>query len=246
MAAPKMGLSVVGMIQEIAGYAFFQRPTRTDSIKSPNVTNSDWSFSALLLERLDILSTTDEQFGRFLEMCVHPLVLPNAAEASELVAGFNSLLRKDSFLMAESDRISGRVLYKLTTTVGDPQFGKAFEVVLSFAGEYRKYVEEVAAILRAHKVSVFYDGYEEVMLWGKDLTEHLQYVYSASARFCVMFISKNYADKMWPTHERRSAFERALEEKQEYILPARFDDTPIPGLRKMIGYVDSKTRALRS
>src|SRR5436190_17794730 len=57
-------------------------------------------------------------------------------------------------------------------------------------------------------VSLFYDNYEEASLWGKNLTEHLHKVYSGSARYCVMFISKHYAEKVWPTHERRSAFEK--------------------------------------
>jgi hypothetical protein len=46
------------------------------------------------------------------------------------------------------------------------------------------------------------------------LVEHLHKVYSGSARFCVMFISKHYADKVWPTHERRSEFEKAIETKE--------------------------------
>jgi hypothetical protein len=53
-----------------------------------------------------------------------------------------------------------------------------------------------------------------------------------------MFVSKHYAEKVWTRHERRSALTRALEDKREYILPARFDDTEIPGLRSTIGYVD--------
>ena len=57
-----------------------------------------------------------------------------------------------------------------------------------------------------------------------------------------MFISAAYADKVWPTHERRSAFEKAIESKEEYILPARFDDTEIPGLHKHIGYVDLRRK----
>lgn len=57
-----------------------------------------------------------------------------------------------------------------------------------------------------------------------------------------MFISKYYAEKVWPTHERRSAFEKAIESKEEYILPARFDDTEIPGLHKTIAYVDLRKK----
>jgi hypothetical protein len=128
------------------------------------------------------------------------------------------------------------------STAGAGGFGEAYEVVLSFAGEDRKYVDRVAEILRTNGVSLFYDDYEEATLWGKDLNEHLHKVYSGSARYCVMFISKHYAEKVWPTLERRSAFEKAVEAKDEYILPARFDDTEIPGLRKTVKYVDLRTK----
>lgn len=125
---------------------------------------------------------------------------------------------------------------------GNEALGQTYEVVLSFAGEDRDYVEQVADILKTNQVSLFYDDYEEASLWGKNLVEHLQKVYSSSARYCVMFISKYYAEKVWPTHERRSAFEKAIESKEEYILPARFDDTEIPGLHKTIAYVDLRKK----
>ena len=53
-----------------------------------------------------------------------------------------------------------------------------------------------------------------------------------------MFISKNYAGKLWTTHERESAQARAFLEHREYILPARFDETEIPGILPTIGYVN--------
>jgi TIR domain len=61
---------------------------------------------------------------------------------------------------------------------------------------------------------------------------------TAAAKYCIVFASASYAAKVWPSHERRSAQARALEENREYILPARFDDTEIPGLRKTVGYID--------
>ena len=115
----------------------------------------------------------------------------------------------------------------------------AYDVSLSFAGEQRDYVESVAAGLRERGVRVFYDKFEPAELWGKDLVEHLLWVYRDAARYCVLFVSKEYAAKAWPTHERRSALERALADGvNEYLLPARFDDTEVPGLRNTIGYVD--------
>ena len=85
---------------------------------------------------------------------------------------------------------------------------------------------------------VFYDRYEQVELWGKDLYAHLNDVYSTAARYCVLFASRSYARKVWTNHERSAAQERAIQEHREYILPARFDDTTIPGLRGTLGYVD--------
>jgi hypothetical protein len=87
-------------------------------------------------------------------------------------------------------------------------------------------------------IRVFYDDYEQVSLWGKDLYEHLDWVYQRAAKYCVLFASADYARKMWTSHERRSAQARALHDSGTYILPARFDDTEIPGLRPTVAYVD--------
>jgi len=113
-----------------------------------------------------------------------------------------------------------------------------YDVSLSFAGENRAYVRRVAAALRRRGIRVFFDEYEEAALWGKDLYSHLTDIYGRAARFCVLFASKAYARKVWTNHERASAQERAISEHTEYILPARFDDTAIPGLRSTVHYID--------
>jgi hypothetical protein len=114
----------------------------------------------------------------------------------------------------------------------------AYDVCLSFAGEDRAYVNRVATYLKSQDVRVFYDRFEQTTLWGKDLYAHLDEIYRNKARFCVMFISEAYGRKLWTNHERQSAQARAFRNPQEYILPARFDDTPIPGLRETAGYID--------
>jgi hypothetical protein len=111
-----------------------------------------------------------------------------------------------------------------------------FDVCLSFAGEQRAYVDEVAQHLREKGIRVFYDDFERADMWGKDLYEHLAYIYSQAARYCVLFASKDYAKKIWTSHERQNAQARALEDHGDYVLPARFDETEIPGLRKTIRY----------
>ena len=44
-----------------------------------------------------------------------------------------------------------------------------YDVCLSFAGEDRDYVRQVAAGLDDRQVDVFFDEYEQVNLWGKNL-----------------------------------------------------------------------------
>ena len=88
-----------------------------------------------------------------------------------------------------------------------------YEVALSFAGEQRLYVKEVARTLQSRGVSVFYDEFETVQLWGKHLAEELQSVYEGCASLAVMFISADYVEKMWPRHERRAILSRAVEER---------------------------------
>jgi len=113
-----------------------------------------------------------------------------------------------------------------------------FEIALSFAGEDRVYVEQVASMLKARGITVFYDVYEQANLWGEDLYEHLIDVYKERAKYSVIFISEHYGQKLWAQLERRAAQARALSESQGYILPARFDNTEIPGLLPTTGYID--------
>lgn len=117
-----------------------------------------------------------------------------------------------------------------------------YDVCLSFAGEQRHYVERVARDLKAAGVRVFYDQDDGVAphLWGRDLGELLDDIYRRRSRFCLMFISTDYARKAWSRHERRSALARALED-DDYVLPVRFDDTELPGFRPTLGYLDLRT-----
>jgi len=117
---------------------------------------------------------------------------------------------------------------------------REYDVALSFAGENRDYVEQVAQQLVALGVEVFYDRFEQVNLWGKDLAEHLGHVYSRDAHFVVIFASRSYAAKAWPNHEKQFALSRHLRGDVGRILPVRLDDTEVPGIPPTIGYLDAR------
>ena len=116
-----------------------------------------------------------------------------------------------------------------------------YDVALSFAGEDRQYAEALAELLENNDYRVFYDKYERAQLWGENLYDYLSETYKDKARYCVMFVSKHYAQKVWTNHERRSAQARALAENVAYILPVRIDDTEIPGILPTVGYLDLRS-----
>lgn len=118
-----------------------------------------------------------------------------------------------------------------------------FEIALSFAGEDRGYVDQVANLLRDSGVKAFYDLFEEANLWGKNLYDYLSDIYQNKALYTIMFISEHYGRKVWPNLERQAMQARAFQEHQEYILPARFDETPIPGVLPTVGYISLAGRS---
>lgn len=115
-----------------------------------------------------------------------------------------------------------------------------YEVALSFAGEQRQYVEAFATILRGAGTRIFYDRFEQERLWGRDLVAELDRVYRREARFVIIFISAEYRDKKWTRHELRSALAAAIEQRDEYVLPVRFDDTDLDGLPSTVHYIDAR------
>lgn len=116
-----------------------------------------------------------------------------------------------------------------------------YDVVLSFAGEDREYVEECADILTALGIKVFYDSYEQDVLWGKDLYTFLADIYSNKARYAIVFISQHYVKKCWTKHEFKFINERMFNRETEYLLPVSLDDTKLCGIPETQGYLTNKT-----
>ena len=77
-----------------------------------------------------------------------------------------------------------------------------------------------------------------MQLWGRNLADHLGEIYGKRSRFVVMFVSKHYPHKGWPTHERQSAQARTIRENKIVLLPVRFDDIDILGLPSTTAYID--------
>ena len=113
-----------------------------------------------------------------------------------------------------------------------------YDVAFSYASEDHQYVDATANCAMKLGLKIFYDSNEIPDLWGRDLYQHLSKVYKDNASYCVIFISKHYANKLWTKHELKNAQARAFSENKEYILPVRFDQTEIPGITPTTAYLD--------
>jgi TIR domain len=123
--------------------------------------------------------------------------------------------------------------------VDQEQRGYEFDIAVSFAGENRDYVSEVVKAVKGD-VRVFYDEDYEAESWGEDGIEYFTNVYMNRAQYVLMFVSRQYAEKMWTKVERRSALARAATQRSAYVLPVRLDDTQLEGLLPTVIYLDSR------
>lgn len=120
-----------------------------------------------------------------------------------------------------------------------------YDVAVSFAGEDRDYVESVVRSLKELDITVFYDEDEVAALWGENLVDALQAIYTKRARYAILFVSQAYATKKWTSHERATIRatiqDRALQQATSpYVLPIRLDDTELPGMPSTVSYLDAR------
>ncbi|MBU1935887.1 TIR domain-containing protein [bacterium] len=150
---------------------------------------------------------------------------------ARVVSNTNDIVEQDA-------NVSKRILSLKKTRLQEDESKFDYDVALSFAGEDRKYAEELAQVLLDNDIKVFCDGFEKAELWGENLYDHLSTLYKLRAKYCIMFLSEHYANKLWTNHERKAAQSRAFKDNKAYILPIRLDKTEIPGVLETVGYVN--------
>lgn len=115
-----------------------------------------------------------------------------------------------------------------------------FKVALSFPGDRRAFVQNVASELRCSlgEGAVFYDQDYQADLARPNLDLLLQDVYRNRSDLVAVFLSQSYVDKNWCGLEWRVVREMILQKDDDRIMLFRFDDAPIPGLLNIDGYMD--------
>jgi len=115
-----------------------------------------------------------------------------------------------------------------------------FRVSLSFPGERRSYVEQVADLLRTElgNDTVFYDNYYQPELARPNLDILLQRIYSEKSDLVVVFLCADYAQKQWCGLEWRAIRDLIKQKEDSKIMILRFDHEAVQGLFGIDGYLD--------
>jgi hypothetical protein len=118
----------------------------------------------------------------------------------------------------------------------------SFEVALSFPGEIRPLVEEIALELerRIGPNSYFYDNNYVSQLARPSIDVLLQDIYRNRSKLVVVFLSGDYQRKDWCGVEFRAIKEIIMERDHKRIMFIRTDDGMVDGVFKTDGYVDAK------
>ena len=114
-----------------------------------------------------------------------------------------------------------------------------FDFAISFAGEDRRNVSILNKLLINSGATVFYDKNFQHEMLGKELVQYLRNIYSNQCRYCIVFISESYKNKMWPGKvEWPSIISASVSKNSEFILPIIIDDIKLDGLPATTGYLD--------
>jgi hypothetical protein len=118
----------------------------------------------------------------------------------------------------------------------------SFDVALSFPGEVRPLVEEVAGYLERliGPNAYFYDNNYVSQLARPALDVLLQDIYRNRSKLVVVFLSADYQRKNWCGIELRAIRDIIAEREHNRIMFVRTDDGAVEGVFATDGYVDAR------
>lgn len=118
----------------------------------------------------------------------------------------------------------------------------SFDVALSFPGEVRPVVDQIAQELERliGPNSYFYDNNYVSQLARPSLDVLLQDIYRNRSKLIVVFIGGDYQLKDWCGIEFRAIKEIIMERDHKKIMFVKMDDGSVDGVFKTDGYVDSQ------
>jgi tetratricopeptide (TPR) repeat protein len=120
---------------------------------------------------------------------------------------------------------------------------RRFRVALSFPGEHRSRVENIATILAARlgRDQILYDKWHAAEFNRANLDVYLSQLYHDDSDLIVAFLCQAYKDKEWCGLEGRVCRDLLKRKQDHRLMFFRLDDTEIPGLLSIDSYQDMRT-----
>ena len=120
---------------------------------------------------------------------------------------------------------------------------KRFRIALSFTGEKRGFVADVARILAAKfsEDKILYDKYHEAEFARPDLAFHLPKLYNDNADLVVAVLCNDYEKKEWCGLEWSAIYGRIKKREVKEVMLCRFDRVEGAGLYGLSGFLDLDT-----
>ena len=118
--------------------------------------------------------------------------------------------------------------------------GKRFRIALSFAGESRKLVEEIAQILATHfgRDRILYDKFHQAEFARPDLAFYLPKLYKDESDLVVLVFCDDYENKQWCKLEWRAIYSLIKNMKDQDIMLMRFNRLEPVGLHGLPGFIE--------
>ncbi len=118
--------------------------------------------------------------------------------------------------------------------------GKRFRIALSFAGENRKLVEEIAQILATHfgRDRILYDKFHQAEFARPDLAFYLPNLYKEESDLVVLVFCDDYENKQWCKLEWRAIYSLIMNIKGQDIMLMRFNRLEPVGLHGLPGFIE--------
>jgi tetratricopeptide (TPR) repeat protein len=186
----------------------------------------------LLSQSLEATSPYSSGYGEVQYHLTHALFWGGAPQrAIDFVQEMQNKHSKNIWTQRAADVVS------TVSPSNTPIEKRNYDVVISFAGEDRNLAQAIATRLVDRGLRVFYDDFERSVLWGHNLYEYLTDLYQNRARYCVVLVSRHYANKRWTRLEWKAIQARCFRECEPYCLPVRLDDTELPGLLPTTAYL---------
>jgi len=109
-----------------------------------------------------------------------------------------------------------------------------YDILLSYAEKDNAIAKSLATHLQKKGITIYYDKFKEAEKWGKNSIDFDNDIFGKQGKYCIVLLSVNYANSKLTNLQRQIAQSRAFNQREEYILPIRLDDTKIDGFLDVI------------